>query len=122
MVGVQVGAGGGGQAVPVLAQAVFQLLFAGGAPEVGGGSPHVVDVPLEPWVLGEGSDLPEEALMAAGGDHPPLVKGQGAELTGPEAPPVVDDGEPHLLDGGHAPHAVVHRVGLPHVGQFRHLV
>ena len=122
VVGVQVGAGGGGQAVPLLAQAVLQLLLAGGPPEVGGGAAHVVDVPLEPWVLGEGGDLPDEALVAAGGDHPPLVEGQGAELAGPEAPPVVDDGEAHLLNGGHAPHAVVHRVGLPHVGQLCHLV
>ena len=34
----------------------------------------------------------------------------------------MDDREPDLLDGGHAPHAVIDRMGFPHVGQFRHMV
>ena len=61
-------------------------------------------------------------LVAAGGHHPPLVEGQGAELAGAEAPPVVDHREPNLLNGRHAAHGVVDRVGLPHVGQLGHLV
>ena len=60
--------------------------------------------------------------MAAGGDDPPLVEGQGAEVAGPEAAPVVGDGEAHLLNGGHAPHVVVHGVGLPHIGELGHPV
>ena len=50
------------------------------------------------------------------------MEGQGTEIAGPEAPPVVGDGEAHLLDGGHAPHIVVHGVGLPDVGQTGHPV
>ena len=122
VVGVQVGAGLRGQTGPVFTQTVLELLLTGGVPEGGGGAAHVVDVPLEARVLGEELGLPEDALVAAGGDDPPLVEGQGAEVAGPEAAPVVGDGEANLLNGGHAPHAVVHGVGLPHIGELGHPV
>ena len=122
MVGVQVGTGRGGQAVPVFAQPVLALLLAGRAAEVGRGAAHVVDVPLEAGVFRQGGDFTDDALVAAGGDHPALVKGQRAEFTGPEAAPVVGDGEADLFDGGHAAHTVVDRVRLPHVGQLGHVV
>ena len=75
MVGIQIGTGFGGQTVPLLAQTVLQLLLAGGPPEVGGGTAHIVDIALEAGMLGQLGDLPDDALMAAGGDHPPLVEG-----------------------------------------------
>ena len=122
VVRVQVFAGGGGQAGAVLAHAVLCLLLAGGVAEVGGGSPHVMDVALELGVSGEALHLPDHALVAPGGDHPPLVEGQGAEVAPAEAAPVVGHGEADLLDGGHAPQGLVHGVDLPGVGQLRHRV
>ena len=119
---VQVGTWGGGQAVPVLAQAVFALLLTGGPAEIGGGAAHVMDIAFEPRVLGEGGDLPENALVAAGGYHPPLVEGQGTEFAGPKAPPVVGDGKAYLFNGRHAAHGVIDGMGLPKVGQLRHFV
>ncbi len=50
------------------------------------------------------------------------MEGQGAEIAGPEASPVVGDGKAHLLNGGNAPHFVIHRVRLPDVGQLGHPV
>ena len=55
---------------------MFQLLLAGGAAEGGRRPAHVVDIALEAGVLGEGGHLPDDALVAAGGDGPPLVEGQ----------------------------------------------
>ena len=122
VVGVQVGAGLGGQAGPVFTHAVFQLLLAGGSAEGGGGAAHVVNIALEAGMAGEGGDLPDDALVAPAGDGPPLVEGQGAEIARPEAAPVVGDGEAHLLNGGYAAHVVVHGVGLPHIGELGHPV
>ena len=120
LVGVQVGAGLGGQAGPVPAHARLELLLTGGMPEIGGGPAHVVDVALKAGVLHQALRLPQHALVAPGGDGPPLVEGQGAEVAGPKAAPVMDDGEADLLDGGHAPHGVVHGMGLSHIGQLEH--
>ena len=122
VVGIQIGTGPGGQTVPVPAQAVLQLILAGRAPEIGGGPAYVVDVALEAGVSGQSRDFTDDALMAPGGDHPPLVEGQGAEFTGAETPAVVDDGEADLFNGRNTSQRVVGRVRLPLVGQFRHVV
>ena len=63
---VQIGTWGGGQAVPVLAQAVFALLLAGGPAEIGGGAAHVMDIAFEPRVLGEGGRPPGECSRGCG--------------------------------------------------------
>ena len=122
VIGVQVGTGLGGQTGPVFAHPVLELLLAGGAAEGGGRAAHVVDIALEARVMGQGGHLPDDALVAAAGDGPPLVEGQGAEVARPEAAPVMGDREAHLLDGRDAPHLVVHRVGLPDIGQLGHPV
>ena len=122
VVGIQIGAGLWGQTGPVPAHAALELLLAGGSAEGGGRPAHIVDVALEAGVLCELLHLPDHALMAAAGDGPTLVEGQRAEITRPEAPPVVGDREAHLLDGGYAPHVVVHGVGLPDIGQLGHPV
>ena len=122
VIGVQVGTGLGGQTGPVFAHPVLELLLAGGAAEGGGRAAHVVDIALEARVMGQGGHLPDDALVAAAGDGPPLVEGQGAEVARPEAAPVMGDREAHLLDGRDAPHLVVHRVGLPDIGQLGHSV
>ena len=115
LVGVQIGACLRGQTGPVLAQPRLFLLFTGGMAEVGGGPAHVVDISLEAGVLSEQLGLPEDAFMTAAGDHPPLVKGQGAEVARPKAPSVVGDGEAHLFDGRNASQFLIHGVGLPHI-------
>ena len=43
-------------------------------------------------------------------------------MTRPKAPPVMGHRETDLFNGGHAPHAVVHGMGLPDVGELRYLV
>ena len=90
--------------------------------EVGAGAADVVDVALELWVVGEALHLPDDALMAAGGDHTTLVEGKGAEVAPAKAPPVVGHGEADLLDRRHAAHGVVHGVDLPGVGQLGDVV
>ncbi len=120
--GVQIFAGGGGQTGAVFAQAVFLLLLAGGMPEVGRRPAYVVDVALEFGVPGKPLHLPDHALVTAGGNHPSLMEGQRAEAAPAEAAPVVGDGEPDLLNGGHAAPAVIHGVDLPGIGQLRYRV
>ena len=115
VVGVQVGAGLRRQTGPVPAHTVLELFLAGGTAEGGRGAAHVVDIALEAGVAGEGLCLPENRLVAAGGDGAPLVKGQGAEAARPKAPSVVGDGEAHLLDGGNL--LPIHGVNLPDIGQ-----
>ena len=122
VVRVNVGAGGGGQTALLGAHAVFQLLCAGGVPEVGGRAAYIVDIALEIRESGQGRHLPDYALMAAGSDHPALMEGQGTEVAAPEAAPVVDNGEFDLFNGGHAAHRLVHGVVLPGIGQLRHKV
>ena len=120
VVGIDILAGGGGQTALVGAHAVFQLLLAGGSAEVGRGAAHVVDIALEIRQFGKSRHLPDDALVAAGGDHAALMEGQGAEVAAAEAAPVVDNGEFHFLQTGHAAHGLIHGVVLPGVGQLRH--
>ena len=61
--------------------------------------------------LRERLHLPDHAAVAPAGDGPALMEGQGAEIAGPETPPVVGHRKAHLLNGGHAPHLVIHGVG-----------
>ena len=79
MVGVQVGTGGGGQAVPVLAQPVLALLLAGRTAEVGRGAAHVVDVALERGVFGHELGLGEQRLVATRLDDAALVEVERAK-------------------------------------------
>ena len=112
------GAGGGGQALAaVFAHPPLQLPVAGGAAEVGGGPPHVVDIPLEAGVVGHPLRLFQHRLGRAAGDVPPLVDGDGAEVAAAEATPVVDDGELHLRTGGHPAQRLVAGVVGALVGQ-----
>ena len=60
--------------------------------------------------------------MAAGGDMPPLVEGDGAEIAGAEAPPVMGEGKLHLFYGGHAALLFVAGVIPPFIGQLRHRI
>ena len=117
LVGVQGRTGGGGQALSSHAEALFLLLFAGGMPEVGRGPAHIVDVALEPGQRGQELCLGQHRFLAADGDLPPLVEGDGAEVAVAEAPPVVGDGELHLRQAGNAALRVVHGVPAPGVGQ-----
>ena len=119
MVRVQIGAGLRRETAAVRAEAQLFLFQAAGMAEIGRGPSNIVDIALEQGVPGHGLRLRDDAFMAAGGDVPSLVEGQGAEIAAPEAAPVVDDAEAHLLDGGHAPQGVVHGMGLPGEGQGR---
>ncbi len=109
---LEVLARGGRQAFPVCADPFGALQSAGGRTKVGGRSAHVVDIPLEIRQAGNQLRLRDHTLHAPRADLPPLVKGDGAEVTRPKATPVVGNGKAHLLDGGHpAPAFVVGVIG-----------
>ena len=122
VVGVQILAGLRRQAGLALAHAVLLLLTAGGMAEVGAGAAHIVDVALEPGIVGQQLRLRKHRLDAAGGDHPPLMEGQGAEIAPAEAAAVVYDRELDLLDGRNAAERLVHRVILLGVRKLGHAV
>ena len=103
VIGVHIFARGGVEALTAAAGALGQLLFASRVPEVGGGSPNIVDITFEIRVLHHLLRFPEDGFVAAGLDDPALVEGQGAERTGPEAAPVADQAEFDLLNGGNTP-------------------
>lgn len=89
VVGVQIGTGRWGQTGTVLTHPRLALLGAGRMSEIGGWAAHVVDIALEAGVLRQRLHFPQHAGMAAGGNDPPLMEGQGAEVARPEAPAVV---------------------------------
>ena len=118
-----VGAGGGGKTVLAAgAHAPQHLLPAGGKAEVCGGAAHIVDVALEIRLVGHALGFRHDAVRAAAGDTPPLMQLDGAEVAPAEAAAVLDDGELHLTDGGHAAHALVDGVVPAGVGQSVDLI
>ena len=118
VVGVEIRAGRRGEAAPVGAQAVFELLFAGGVAEVCGRPADVAEIALEVRELRECLCLADNTVGAARGDHAPLMEGQRAEAAPAEAAAVVRDGKAHLLDRGDAAHRLVDLVPGPRVGQL----
>ena len=114
---LQVGAGLGRQALPVLAGADLELLFAGGEAEVGRRPAHVVDVSLEVGELGQQPRLLQDGLRAPGLHDAPLVERQRAERARAEAPAGAGDGELHLRKGGNAALRVVHGMPPARIGQ-----
>ena len=118
----QGGAGLWREAFFPLAQPLGQLSLAGGAAEVGRRPAHVVDIAFEARQLDQLFSLPHHRLLTAAGDPPALMIGQGAEVAGPEAAPVVSDGEAHLLDARHPAQRLVAGVIRPLVGQLVHPV
>ena len=114
----QVGAGLGRQAVLAAGAHSLEHLFpAGGEPEVRRRAADVVDIALEVGLVGHPLGLGHNAVGAAAGDPAALVELDGAEVAPAEAPTVLDDGELHLPDGGHAPHGLIDRVIPPGIGQ-----
>ena len=122
VVGVQILAGGGVQALPPAAGALGQLLFTGGVPEVGGGPPNVMNVALEILVLHHDFRFSQNGFMAPNLHNAALMEGQGAEGAGPEAAPVAHQTEFDLLDGGHTAQFRVAGMPVALVGQVVHRV
>ena len=119
----QVGAGLGRQAVLAAgAHPLFHLLAAGREAEIRRGAAHVVDVALEVGLVGHPLGLGHDAVGAAAGDPAALVQLDGAEVAPSKAPPVLDDGELHLPDGGHPAHGLVDGVVAAGIGQGVDLV
>ena len=117
VVGVEVRADRRVETVPVLAGAERQLLFAGRAPELGGGAADVVDVAFEPVDLTETLCLFDDRLTGTRLDDAPFVERQRAEVALAVAPAVRGQGEPDLRKRRDAAGRVVHRMPVPHVGQ-----
>jgi hypothetical protein len=59
-----------------------------------------VDVALEIGIAGEQLRLSDQGFMGTALHDPPLVECEGAEGTAAETPPVTDEAEPDLLEGG----------------------
>ena len=85
--GLHDGTGIVADALAVRADPGLGLFGAGRMPEVGRGAAHVVDIALEGRVTGQGLRLLDQGAFAPGGDHPPLVEGQGAEAAAAESAP-----------------------------------
>ena len=113
---------GARQCLPPVHMPAQHLLAAGGKAEVCGGAAHIVDVALEIRLVSHALGFRHDAVRAAAGDPPPLMQLDGAEVAAAEAAAVLDDGELHLADGGHAAHALVDGVVAAGVGQGVHLV
>ena len=119
---LQLRAGLGRQALAVLAQAVFQLLFAGGVAEVGGRAANVVDVSFKVRVVGHLLGLVDDRFLAAGDHLPSLVEGDGAEVAVAKAAAVLDDRELDLLDGVHSAQRLIGGVIGAGEGQVEYAV
>ena len=117
MVCFDVLAGGGEQAALVLAAAVFLLFFAGRKAEIRGWAADIVDVALEAGHLGDLFRFFNNALVAAHLNVSSLMERQRAEVARAEAAAVVDDGELHLLNSGHAAERFVGRMISSHIRQ-----
>ena len=122
MVGIDVLAGGGVQALPPAAGTLGHLLGTGGVTEIGGGPPHIVDVALEVLVLHHLLRFLEDGLMTAYLDNSSLVEGQGAEGASAEAAPVAHQAEFYLFNGRNASQLFVAGVIGAAIGQVVHRI
>ena len=118
LIRIQVGTGLGRQTHPFGTDSLLQLLLTAWVAQVGRRAAYIVDVALKSRVMGQRCDLSDNALVTAAGHHPPLMKGQGTEITAADAPTVMSDRKTHLLNGRHAAHGIVHRVRFSHIGQL----
>lgn len=110
------------QTFSVLAQTVFQLLFAGGIAEVCRRSADIVDVSFKVWVVGHLLRFVQDGLLAAGNHLSALMEGDGTEVAVAKAATVLDDGKFHLFDSIHSAHCLIGRVIGAGEGQVEHLV
>ena len=102
MVGDQVFTGGREQALPCRARAALQLLFAGGLAEIRRRAADVMDVALEARRMRHALGFPEDRLLRAGLDDPPLMERQRAEAACAVAAPAGGQAEFDLRDGRNA--------------------
>ena len=84
------------EALTVFARALPKLPVAGGHAEVGRGAADVVNVALEVGKRSQQPRFPHERFLAARGDDPALMKGQGAEAARAEAAAHGAEGEADL--------------------------
>ena len=114
---LQILAGGGGEALASCANAVLELLVAGGIAEVCGGTANVVDVALKVGQLRDLFCLLDHAFDASGAHGASLVEGERAEVAAAKAAAVVGDGEFYLLNARNASRCLVGGVVVAHIGQ-----
>ena len=113
VIGTEVFAHLGVEAASVEAGTAGELLWAFEPVHVGRRPAHVEDASLE---AGEGCQqfrLPEDGGLAPGADRPPLVDGDGAEMTTPVAPPVGGDGKADRLQSPNLAAAVMAGMSRP---------
>ena len=93
MIDLQVRARLGPQALPFRTGTVFCLFVTGRAGEIRARSADIMDIPLERGHRGDLLRLFHHAVHAAGRDHAPLMRSDGAKGTGAEAAAVARDRE-----------------------------
>ena len=98
------------------------LLGTGRMVKVGGGAAHIMDITLEIGVCGDQLGFPQDRFLTACADVTALMEGQGAEIAGTETATVVNNGEPHLFDGGNAAQRFIIGMIIPGIGQVEHIV
>ena len=118
MVGINIGARLGKQALPVLAHAVFQLLGTGRMAEVGRRAADVMDITLEAGKLYQQLCFTQNRFMAARLNDTSLMRMNSAEGTAAEAASAAYQAELNLLQRCYAALGVVARVPLTHIRQI----
>ena len=98
------------QTLAVLAQAVFQLLFAGRIAEVCSWATDIMDISLESRIAGHFLCFCDDGFFAAGNDLSALMEGDGAEVAVAKTAAVLHDGKFHLFDGIYTAKLFVGRV------------
>ena len=118
MVGDEILARRGEEALPVRTCALRQLLFARRLAEICRRAAHVVDVALEILLMRQAFGLVDDRLVRARLDDAPLVERQRAEIARAEAPAAARQAEFDLRDRGHAAGLFIARVIRPRIGQI----
>ena len=118
MVGINIGARLGEQALSVLAHAVFQLLGTGRMAEVGRRAADVMDIALEAVQLRQNLSFAQNRFMAARLNDASLMRMNSAEGTAAEAASAADKAELNLFERRNASLGIIARMPLTHIRQI----
>ena len=118
MVGINIGARLGEQALSVLAHAVFQLLGTGRMAEVGRRAANVMDITLEAGKLDQQLCLAQNRFMAARLNDTSLMRMNSAEGTAAEAASAAYQAELNLFERRNASLDIIARMPLTHIRQI----
>src|SRR5699024_11608729 len=98
------------KALSICTDSLCHLLLAGRVTEICRRPSHIMDITLKIRLSGKFLCLFQNRFLTSGLDNPSMMKGQGAEITAPEAAPVTGNAEPDLFDSRTFSLFLVHRV------------